>query len=289
LALVWGLTRAEEAGWDAGPTIAMFIASAALLVAFVFVESRTEAPLLPLRIVTDRNRAGVYLGIGLAMIGNFAQFLFLAYYLQQVKGYTPLVSGLAFMPMTICLTIGSTQIGARLMTRFPARRLMVPGFLATALAMVVLAQLTPDSSYWAIVLPAQILLGLGMGTAFTPGMNLATYGVQPHDAGAASAMLNTSQQVGGSVGTALLNTIAASATAGWLASHSGTGSVGGSGDLASAAATHGFTTAFWWAAGILALAAVIVAVCVRAGEDSDSAAPISGVAPADAAVPAVAH
>ena len=96
---------------------------------------------------------------------------------------------------------------------------MVPGFLATALSMVLLAQLTPNSSYWAIVFPAQILLGLGMGTAFTPGMNLATYGVQPQDAGVASAMLNTSQQVGGSIGTAVLNTIAASATAGWIASH----------------------------------------------------------------------
>ena len=102
-------------------------------------------------------------------------------------------------------------------------------------------------------------------------------------------MVNTSQQVGGSIGTALLNTIAASATAGWLASHSGTGRVGGSGDLASAAATHGFTTAFWWAAGILALAAVVVAVCVRAGKDSDGAAPSSGAGPSHAAAPAVAH
>jgi predicted MFS family arabinose efflux permease len=211
------------------------------------------------------------------MIGNFAQFLFLAYYLQQVLGYSPMVSGLAFMPMTICLTIGSTQIGARLMTCVRARSLMVPGLLATALALVLLAQLSPDSSYWAIVLPAQVLLGLGMGTAFTPGMNLATYGVQPQDAGAASAMLNTSQQVGGSIGTALLITVAASATAGWAASHaSSIGSAISTSQRASAAATHGYTTAFWWAAAILALAAAVVAVCVNAGDDHASAAPSSG-------------
>lgn len=287
LALVWGFAHAEEAGWGAGTTMGMFVASAVLLAAFVAVESRTTAPLLPLRIVTERNRAGVYLGIGLAMIGMFAQFLFLAYYLQQVVGYSPLLSGLAFMPMTICLTIGSTQIGARLMTHVPARALMVPGFLATALSMGLLAQLTPDSSYWTIVFPAQVLLGLGMGTAFTPGMNLATHGVEPQDAGVASALLNTSQQVGGSIGTALLNTIAASATAGWIASHAS--STGSPAELASAAATHGYTTAFWCAAGILTLAAAVVAGCVRAGEDGDSTASSSESGQANTAVPAITH
>ncbi|TQC50816.1 MFS transporter [Rhodococcus sp. WS4] len=226
-------------------------------------EAKATAPLLPLRVVTDRNRGGVYLGIGLAMIAMFAQFLFLAYYLQLVKGYSPLMSGVAFLPMTICLTIGSTQIGARLMNRVPARLLMVPGLLATAIAMVLLAQLTPNSSYWALILPAQVLLGLGVGTAFTPAMNIATYGVRPHDAGIASAMLNTSQQVGGSIGTALLNTIAASATTSWIAAHASNST--NATELSQQAAVHGYTTAFWWAAGILTLAAVIVAACVRTG------------------------
>lgn len=256
LTLVWGFAAAETDGWGAPVTVGMFIAAAVLLAAFVAVEARTKAPLLPLRVVTERNRAGVYLGIGLAMIAMFAQFLFLAYYLQLIKGYSPLLSGVAFLPMAICLTIGSTQVGARLMNRVPARLLMVPGFLATALAMALLAQLTPDSSYWAVVMPAQIILGLGMGAAFTPSMNLATHGVRSEDAGIASAMLNTSQQIGGSIGTALLNTIAAGATAGWAASRS-----------ADVAAVHGYTTAFWWAAGILLLAAAIVAVCVNAGTD----------------------
>jgi MFS family permease len=98
------------------------------LPAFVALEARTAHPLLPVRVVAERNRAGVYLGISLAMVGMFGQFLFLAYYFQLVQGWSPLVSGLAFMPMTICLTAGSTQIGARLTTRLPARALMVPGF-----------------------------------------------------------------------------------------------------------------------------------------------------------------
>ncbi|MCK9932485.1 MFS transporter [Frankia sp. Mgl5] len=183
LTLVWGFAAAETDGWDAPVTVGMFVAAAVLLAAFVAVEARTKAPLLPLRVVTERNRAGVYLGIGLAMIAMFAQFLFLAYYLQLIKGYSPLLSGVAFLPMAICLTIGSTQVGARLMNRVPARLLMVPGLVATALAMALLAQLTPDSSYWAMVLPAQIILGLGMGAAFTPSMNLATHGVRSEDAG----------------------------------------------------------------------------------------------------------
>src|SRR3954451_19845586 len=219
LALVRGFANAETHGWGAPSTIAMFVAAVVLLPAFVTLEARTAHPLLRLRVVAERNRAGVYLGIGLAMVGMFGQFLFLAYYFQLVQGWSPLVSGLAFMPMTICLTAGSTQIGARLTTRLPARAFMVPGFLATADGLVILAQLTRASGYWTHVMPAQVLLGLGMGTAFAAGMNLATYGVEPHEAAVASAMLNSSQQVGGSIGTALLNTIAASAAAGWAADH----------------------------------------------------------------------
>ncbi|MCO5997036.1 MFS transporter [Actinoallomurus rhizosphaericola] len=286
LTLVWAFANAEQGGWGSGLTIGLFIASVVLLAAFVVVESRVRTPLLPLRIVTDRTRGGIYLGIGLAMIAMFAQFLFLAYYLQLVKGYSPLRSGVAFLPMTICLTTGSTQIGARLINRVPARLLMVPGMLATALAMVLLAQLTPDSSYWTNVLPAQVVLGLGMGTAFTPGMNLATHRVRPQDTGIASAMLNTSQQVGGSIGTALLNTIAAGATTAgattaWATAH--TPATGTSPRrFALQAVTHGYTTAFWWAAGILVLAAAIVALCVRARHDSETDR-------SDAATPVMAH
>ena len=256
VALVYGFSRAEEAGWSAGSTLGLFVAAVVLLVAFVLVEARVAAPLLPLRVLTDRSRAGAYLGVGLAMVGMFAQFLFVAYYLQLVKGYSPLVAGLAFLPHIAGLVLGSSQIGTRLVTRVPVRRIMVPGLLVAALGMLMLTQLTPDSSYAALVLPATVLLGVGMGTAFMPAVTLATRGVRPQDAGVASAMVNTSQQVGGSIGTALLNTVAASATTGWIATHAGAD--------ADQAAVHGYTTAFWWALAIMLLAALLVAVLVRA-------------------------
>lgn len=219
IALVYGFTRAESDGWGDGVTIAMFVASAVLLSAFAFVESRVKAPLLPLRVVTDRNRGGIYLSLGLAIIGMFGLFLFLTYYLQVVKGYSPVKTGFAFLPMVVSMITGSTQIGTRLMTRIPARFLMGPGFLVAALGMLILTQLKIDSSYGTQLLPAMVLLGLGMGTAFMPAMSLATAGVQPRDAGVASAMVNTSQQVGGAIGTALLNTIAASATTSYVKDH----------------------------------------------------------------------
>ena len=257
---MYGFASAEKDGWGATITVGAFGVAAVLLATFVAVESRTAAPLLPLRVVTDRNRGGVYLGIGLAMTAMFAMFLFMALYLQQVKGYSPLLTGVAFLPMTICLTLGSTQIGARLMSRLPARRLMVPGLLATAFALVLLAQLGPDTPYWALVLPAQVILGIGLGTAFTPAMSLATHGVQPSDAGIASAMLNTAQQVGGSIGTALLNTLAASATSAYVLANAASGDAA---EVARQAATHGYTTAFWWAAGFVGLAAAVIAAAVR--------------------------
>jgi MFS family permease len=161
----------------------------------------------------------------------------------------------------------------------PVRRIMVPGLLVAALGMLLLTQLTVDSSYWALVMPATVLLGIGMGAAFMPAMTLATQGIRPQDAGVASAMVNTSQQVGGSIGTALLNTVAASATTGWLAAHAGA-------DPARAA-VHGYVTAFWWATAIMLLAALLVAVLVRTDDRRTTGSPTEdAVGPA---VPVLAH
>ena len=155
---------------------------------------------------------------------------------------------------------GSTQIGARLMTRVAPRLLMGPGFLVAAVGMLLLTQLEIGSSYAALILPAQLLLGLGMGTAFMPAMSLATHGVEPRDAGVASAMVNTSQQVGGAIGTALLNTIAASATTAYVAAHAaGATTPAAQKLLQPQAMVHGYTSAIWWAVGILVVAAVIAA------------------------------
>ncbi|SDL06689.1 MFS transporter [Streptomyces indicus] len=255
VALVYGFTRAESDGWSDSVTIGMFVASVVLLAAFVAVEAKVKHPLLPLRVITDRNRGGVYLSLGLAVIAMFGLFLFLTYYLQIVKGYSPVMTGFAFLPMIVGMITGSTQIGARLMTRVAPRLLMGPGFLVAGLGMLLLTQMEIDSSYPLLILPAQLLLGLGMGTAFMPAMSLATIGVEPRDAGVASAMVNTSQQVGGAIGTALLNTIAASATTAYIADHA----AGASNQqlLQSQAMVEGYTSAIWWAVGILALSAAI--------------------------------
>jgi EmrB/QacA subfamily drug resistance transporter len=270
VALVYGFTRAESHGWTEAVTIAMFVTTAVLLTAFVLVERMVKAPLLPLRVVLDRNRGGVYLALGLAVIAMFGLFLFLTFYLQVVKGYSPIRTGVAFLPMVAGMVTGSTQIGARLMTRVPARYLMTPGLLAAATGMLLLTQMAPDSSYLSLILPAQVLLGLGMGTTFMPAMSLATSGVDPRDAGIASAMINTSQQVGGAIGVALLNTIAASATTTYLATN-----------LPGAAApelvqldgmVHGFTSAIWWSVGVLVVAATVAFTMLRSARPTGPSA-----------------
>jgi predicted MFS family arabinose efflux permease len=263
----------------------MFIASAVLLIAFVVVESRVSAPLLPLRVVTNRNRGGVYLALGLAVIGMFGLFLFLTFYLQQVKNYTPVMTGVAFLPMIAGMIIGSTQIGARLMNRVPARLLMGPGFLVGAAGMLFLTQLKVDSSYAGVLLPGFLLLGLGMGTAFMPAMSLATYKVQPRDAGVASAMINTSQQIGGSIGTALLSTIAVNATTSFGKSHGMSSPA-----LIAQAQVHGYAAAIWVAVGILVVSSILAFTLVNAG--SDAVAPPTGGAGeeiGEASIPVIAH
>ncbi|MEU0804706.1 MULTISPECIES: MFS transporter [unclassified Streptomyces] len=288
VSLVYGFTRAESDGWTAGLTIGLFVAAVVLLAAFAVVESRVKAPLLPLRVVTDRNRGGVYLALGLAVIGMFGLFLFLTYYMQVVKGYSPVKSGLSFLPMIVGMITGSTQIGTRLMTRVPARLLMGPGFLVAAIGMLLLTQIDLDTSYPLLILPGFLLLGLGMGTAFMPAMSLATHGIQPRDAGVASAMVNTSQQVGGAIGTALLNTIATSAGNEYGKSHAATARSPKVLELQSM--VHGYTTAIWWAVGILVVSAVIAITFVNAGrQDGGPAATGSGDGAAEDAIPVMAH
>ncbi|MFG2722736.1 MFS transporter [Streptomyces sp. NPDC048416] len=290
VALVYGFTRAESAGWSDSLTISMFIASAVLLTAFVTLEAKVRHPLLPLRVIANRNRGGVYLSLGLAIIAMFGLFLFLTYYLQVVKGFSPVKTGFAFLPMIAGMITGSTQIGARLMTRVPPRLLMGPGFLTAAVGMLLLTQLDIDTSYAAVILPAQILLGLGMGTAFMPAMSLATIGVEPRDAGVASAMVNTSQQVGGAIGTALLNTIAASATTAYITGHAASGT--NLELLKLQAMVHGFTAAIWWAVAILTAAATIAVTLINTGRPGGSSFAASGSgedAEDEVRIPVVAH
>ncbi|MEU9705273.1 MFS transporter [Streptomyces sp. NPDC047981] len=275
VALVYGFTRAESEGWSDALTIGMFVASAVLLAAFVLTEAKVKSPLLPLRVLTERNRGGVYLSLGLAIIAMFGLFLFLTYYLQVVKGYSPVKTGFAFLPMIAGMIVGSTQIGTRLMMRVPPRWLMGPGFLTAGLGMLLLTQLEIGTSYAGLILPAQLLLGLGMGTAFMPAMSLATHGVDPRDAGVASAMVNTSQQVGGAIGTALLNTIAASATTAYIADHAAGATTQGAQKLLQLQGmVEGYAAAIWWAVGILVVAATIAFTLINTGKPETG--PVAG-------------
>ncbi len=258
--LVYGFSNAETHSWTATVTIVALALSVVLLSTFVMVERRAAHPLLPLHIVWDRARGGAYASIALAGSGVFGVFLFLTFYLQQNLGFSPLKTGIAFLPMTAVIVVTSTTVQTKLLARVGVKPLVVAGMVLGIGAMVFFAQLTVGSSYARNVLPGLLVIGLGMGCIFAPAFSTATLGVKGTEAGVASAMVNTSQQVGGSVGTALLSTLFASAAASYATSHRGTP------DLANAAAIHGYTTAFWWAAGIFAvglLVALLVLPSVR--------------------------
>jgi EmrB/QacA subfamily drug resistance transporter len=246
-ALVYGFSNAETHSWSATATIVALVASPVLLTAFVLIERRAEHPLLPIHIIWDRARGGAYTTIALAGAGVFAVFLFLTYFLQQQLGLSPLTTGLAFLPLTGILVVTSTTVQTRVIQHTGVKPLVLAGTTLGAIAMFLFTHLTPSSSYASNVLPGLLILGVGMGCIFAPAFSTATLGVEGREAGVASAMVNTSQQVGGSVGTSLLSTIFASAVASYTADHLHTP------DLANAAAVHGYTTAFWWSVGIFAL------------------------------------
>jgi EmrB/QacA subfamily drug resistance transporter len=250
-AIVYGFSHAELAGWTAGLTVGSLVAGAALLAAFVLAERKVSHPLLPPRILADRTRAASYLSVGLTGIAVFGVFLFLTYYLQLIKGYSPMTSGLAFLPMIAGILLASNSSSIVLLPRVGPRVLIVTGMVLGGAGMFYLTRLTPGSSYAGSILPALIALGLGFGMIFSPAINTATAGVSRQDSGVASALVNTMQQVGGSIGTAALSTIALTATASYLTAHH-------VGRLAPAVASvHGYTVAFTVSASLFALGAVL--------------------------------
>jgi predicted MFS family arabinose efflux permease len=249
--LVYGFSNAETHGWGAPLTIVALAAGVALLAAFVAIERRVEHPLLPPRVVADRGRGGAYLAVAIVGAGMFGVFLFLTYYLQQTLGFSPLKTGLAFLPM-MAVIMPTGAIGqTRLVPRFGARRLVTAGMALGAVAMLILTNVTVDSSYATHVLPGLLVMGLGLGLVMAPAMSTATLGVERGDAGVASAMVNTGQQIGGSIGTALLSTLAAGAASSYGAAHASAAGV------AAQAAVHGYTTAFVWSAGIFAVGGLV--------------------------------
>jgi EmrB/QacA subfamily drug resistance transporter len=271
-ALVYGFSNAETHSWTAPLTIAALSASVVLLVAFVAVERVRADPLLPLHIVVDRARGGAYLSILLAGAGVFAVFLFLTFYMQENLGFSPVKTGLAFLPLTGVLVVTSTTVQTKVIARTGAKPLVAAGMALGAVAMLLLTRLAPGAGYASHVLPALVITGVGMGCIFAPAFSTATLGVDGSEAGVASAMVNTSQQVGGSVGTALLSTIFASATAAYASSHAGTPGLSNAA-LSNAASIHGYTTAFAWAAGIFALGLLLALLVLPGKAKSTVSAP----------------
>jgi MFS family permease len=260
VAIVYGTSRAESDGWGSTTVIGLLATGAVLLAAFAFVEGRVAQPRLPMRLIASRTRGGAYLSAGLAMVGMFGAFLFTTYYLQVIKGYSPIRTGVAFLPMAVAVLLSAGGLATRLLPKVPPRVLIVPGMLLVSCGMLWFLTMETDTAYVEGVLVAGLLLGFGAGMIMPVAFNYATHGVDQGDAGVASASVNTAQQVGSSIGTALLNTIAAGKTADYLTSHA---SQGRSPATAKQALLEGFETAGTWAAGILLAGALTVAVLMN--------------------------
>ena len=260
--LTYGFHEAALSGWSDPLTIGFLVAAVILLVIFALIEKRVKNPLMPLRVVTDRNRGGSYLGSLVVGAGLFSMFLFLGLYLQVIVGYTPLRSGFAFLPFTFGIIIFA-GVASQLLPKFGPRALMVPGLIAASSGMLMISRITPDTSYTTHVLPALLIMSSGMALVFIPLTSTALHAVSSHDTGVASAMLNTSQQIGGSLGTALLNTVAATATTTYAAANTQLGE-----KLMPFAMTHGFTVAFKFSALLLFIGAIVLFFFINIGKDS---------------------
>jgi EmrB/QacA subfamily drug resistance transporter len=256
--LVYGFSNAETDGWGSALTWGMLAAAGVLLVAFVLWQRRATHPLLPLSIILDRNRGAAYSSVLIAGAGMFGIFLFVTYYLQTSLHYTPIQTGLSFLPM-IAMLVLAAQLSTNIFVPRFGPKVMVPfGMALGAIGMAYLTHLGLHSTYAADILPPLMVLGFGMGSIMPASMQTATLGVDRQFAGVASAMVNTSQQVGGSIGTALLNTLAATAATDYLAAH-----VPPSAAVAAEAAVHSYATAYWWGAGFFAFGGVFAALVFR--------------------------
>jgi len=265
IALVYGFTKAAPVAagypsrWSDPATLAWFGVALVLLASFFVIETHAKHALLPMRVLLDRNRGGSYLVSLINGIGLFGMFLFLGLYLQTILGFSPLKAGFAFLPFSagIILTAG---LASKLLPRFGPRPLMVPGLILAAGGMLLLTRLTPTSSYLTHVLPSMVMMSVGLALVFIPLASTGLHAVGPQDAGVASALIITSQQVGGSLGTALLNTVAAGATTTYIISHRVVP------PPVKVALSHGYAQAFLVGAGFLLLAAVVAGVLINIGK-----------------------
>ncbi|QFQ94974.1 MFS transporter [Streptomyces phaeolivaceus] len=258
--LVYGFANAESHDWGSPQTWGFLLAGGVLLAAFTWWQTKAAHPLLPLRILLDRNRAASFISVLIIGAAMFGVFLFLTYYLQQTLGYTPIKTGLAFLPMIAALMVTSTLATTSLIPRFGPKPVVPLGMGIAAVGMVWLTGLGLDSTYAAHILPPLIVAGLGMGLIMAPAMSLATDGVAAEDSGVASAAVNTMQQVGGSLGTALLNTLFASSVTSYLEGRNPKDPM-----VLAQAGLEGYSTAYWWSAAFFVAGLVISALLYRRG------------------------
>jgi predicted MFS family arabinose efflux permease len=263
--LVFGFSHAETAAWRNPVTLGCLAAGVVLLIAFAYVETRAKYPLLPPRVVLNRTRGGSLLVMLFASVGIFAVFLFLTYYLQATLGFSPVKTGLAFLPMVAALSAMAQVSNRTLLPRFGPKRIVPIGLLVCAAAMYGLHLVGLHSSYASHVLPYIVVLGIGFGMSVAPSFSTGTLGLAPQDASVGSATLNAAQQVGGSIGTSLLNTLAASAAASYLVGKTLTP------DTSEAALLHSYTTAFLWSASIFVAGAVVAGLVLQRGSLSQLA------------------
>ncbi len=257
--LVFGLSHAETTAWSDPFTIAFLVGGALLLSVFALVEHKVRYPLLPPRVVRNRTRGGSMLAMLFASIGIFGVFLFLTYYLQGTLGFSPVKTGVAFLPMVVALAL-TAQVSNRVLLPKVGPKVIVPiGLLCDAAAMFMLHRVGLHSAYISHVFPYLVLAGIGFGLSLAPSFSTGTLGLQPHDAGVGSATLNTSQQVGGSIGTALLNTLAAGAVTAYLVGRALTP------QNIREATLHSYTTAFGWSAVIFVIGAVVAGLVLERG------------------------
>jgi EmrB/QacA subfamily drug resistance transporter len=250
--LVYGLVRAPARGWANPITVTSLASGLVLLIAFAVIEVRSDHPMLPPRLLTDRNRTASYIVMFCLTGPIFAVSFFLTLLLQTAMGYSPLKTGLAFLPFAVGIA-ATSQAVARLMTRFPTRVFVTIGPLLSAIALFWLSRIDAESTYGSAVLGPLLVLALGLGFSFVPLILGATSGVQPADMGVASAVLNTAQQVGGTLGLAVLVTVAAAATRSDL----------GSGAAPLTSTVHGYSVAFVVASGIAFAAFLVALAAVR--------------------------
>ena len=256
--LVYGFSNAERSGWNDATTLLCLVAGLLLIALFGLIEHRAARPALPLRILASPTRSGSLLVLLIGGVALFSELLFLAFYLQESLGYSPVKAGLAFLPQSAGVAVAATVGGATLQKHVPPKTLVATGLLIAAVGMGLLSQISTDGRYLTLVLPAVVLIGFGIGLSLILAVNLGTAGVQGEDAGVASAAVNAVQQIGGSLGPALFSTIAASALSGYLTDRPTRTDA-----VLQDAAVHGYAVVFAVAAAFLLAGALIAALMLR--------------------------